>query len=59
MCKKGNDDECEVHEKISDNNRQRNYEHEKECDEIAEKNKGVIGVFVNNELRITDENYNF
>ena len=40
-------------------NRQNKYDHEKEEDKIDDQSEGVIGMFVNNNLRITDINCDF
>ena len=45
--------------KISENNRQRIYDYDQECNEIDQTCAGVIGVFVQNKLRMIDENSNF
>ena len=48
-----------VYVKVSDNNGQNKYEYEKEEEEIEVQCEGVIGVFVNNKLRIIDTNSDF
>ena len=45
---KGNDSRYKSHVKISENNRQRIYEYDQECNEIDQSCAGVIGLFVQN-----------
>ena len=56
---KENNNACKVHEKVSENNGQNKYEHEKEVDEIEEYCEGTIGVCVNDKLRVVCTNSNF
>ena len=44
------------HKKKSENSRQSEHDHENKIDKIEEQRAGVIGVFINNRLRVMDEN---
>ena len=52
---KVNEEEHMVHRKEDENNRQGVCEFERNCADIEESTEGVIGVFVNNKLRIVDK----
>ena len=56
---KENESVFKSHAKISENNRQRIYEHDKECNEIDQICAEVIGLLAQNKFRITDEDSNF
>ena len=53
---KENESVFKSHAKISENNRQRIYEHDQECNEIDQSCVGMIGAFAHNKLRTTDNN---
>ena len=59
MYVKDDNDMYKVYIKVRDNNGQNKYEYEKEEEVIEVQCKGVIGVFVNNKLRIIDTNSDF
>ena len=56
---KGNNNAFKVYKKVNEKNGQNKYEYEKEEEEIEVQCEGVIGLFVNNTLRIIDKNSNF
>ena len=52
---KANEEEHILCRKVDGNNRQGAHEFERNCVDVEEPTKGVIGVLVNNELRIVDK----
>ena len=56
---KGNNNAHKVYKKVNKNNGQNKHECEKEEEDIEEACEGIIGVNVNDKLRIIDKNNNF
>ena len=61
LCVKGNNNVCKVYKKVNENNGQNKHEHEKEKEHEHEKEacEGMIGVHINDKLRIIDNNRYF
>ena len=56
---KVNEEDHMVHIKADENNIQGVYEFGKKCVDVEESTESVIGVFVNNKLRIVDKKKDF